>query len=333
MTAALSLRAALKRGALVTAANWPVVLLDFAIETLYKFALTVPVAGGALLVAAVLGGDVRGLVGGGVTETIDLALATLADAPLALMSFLTAVLIVAAGGGLLMMAVKIGGLAMLVETDRRAGDSERTSQHFASLRRASVCTARNVLDASRRFGPRAMRLGMFLGTAYGAIGAAWLLVVTASLRLSDDDRVAAAWPLVVLVATIAAGLAVLCANLLYDLLRVIVVTDDCSVRAGFGRLRAFAAADFRQIVAICGVVSLVLLAGLAVATPAMAAFTFVSWVPVAGLIAAPLQIVAWLVQGLVFQYVGLAALSAYQTRYRRLALEETALAAAAPVQS
>ena len=83
MTAALSLRAALKRGALVTAANWPVVLLDFAIETLYKFALTVPVAGGALLVAAVLGGDVRGLVGGGVTETVDLALATLADAPLA----------------------------------------------------------------------------------------------------------------------------------------------------------------------------------------------------------------------------------------------------------
>jgi hypothetical protein len=33
----------------------------------------------------------------------------------------------------------------------------------------------------------------------------------------------------------------------------------------------------------------------------------------------PLQAAAWLIRGLVFQYLGLLTLSAYQTQYRRLA--------------
>ena len=45
--------------------------------------------------------------------------------------------------------------------------------------------------------------------------------------------------------------------------------------------------------------------------------TFVAWVPFVSLIAVPMTIAAWLVRGLVFQYVGLTALAAYQTQYRR----------------
>ena len=319
MTSALPLRAALKRGALLTAANWPVVLIDFSIETLYKFALTVPVAGSALLVAAVLGGDVRAIVGGGIRETIDLALAALSGAPVALASFVIAVGLVAAGGGLVMMAIKTGAFAVLVESDRIAGDIERGSLHASTVRRASAYTPEAVLMNVRRFGGRAMRLTVGLGLAYVVTASLWLIVVSASLRLTGDERWSAAWPLVVLLATSAGAIAIVAANLVYDLLRVIIVTDDCGIRSAVSRLRAFIAADARHVLGIFGVVAIVLVAGVAAAAPATALFTFVAWVPVAGLIAAPLQIAGWLVQGLVFQYVGLTGLAAYQTQYRRCA--------------
>ena len=52
-----SLKFALKRGALVTAANWQVVLVQFVADTLFKTLLAVPIVGGVVLVALVVGGD------------------------------------------------------------------------------------------------------------------------------------------------------------------------------------------------------------------------------------------------------------------------------------
>jgi hypothetical protein len=60
-----------------------------------------------------------------------------------------------------------------------------------------------------------------------------------------------AWPLLVLVATAAGVVAVAVVNLAYDLLRVIVVTDDCSVGTAAGRLRHFIIEDSRQVIGIC----------------------------------------------------------------------------------
>ena len=110
MAAALPLRDALTRGALVSLANWPVVLIDFAIESLYKLALAVPVVGGAFMVAVLAGADVRALLGDGVRAGAELVLAALANAPLALASFVAAVLIVAIGGSLVMFLIKAGTL-------------------------------------------------------------------------------------------------------------------------------------------------------------------------------------------------------------------------------
>ena len=52
-----SLKFALKRGALVTAANWPIVLVQFVADTLFKTLLAVPIVGGVVLVALVVGGE------------------------------------------------------------------------------------------------------------------------------------------------------------------------------------------------------------------------------------------------------------------------------------
>jgi len=48
------LKAALKRGALLAAANWPLVLVGFVTESSVKLLLAVPIVGGAFLVALLL---------------------------------------------------------------------------------------------------------------------------------------------------------------------------------------------------------------------------------------------------------------------------------------
>jgi hypothetical protein len=51
MSHAPGLKAALKRGALITAANWPLVAVQFVAESTLKLLLAVPVLGGIFLVA------------------------------------------------------------------------------------------------------------------------------------------------------------------------------------------------------------------------------------------------------------------------------------------
>ena len=48
----MHLKLLLKRGALLAAANWPVVLIQFAAQTTFQVLLAVPIVGAAVLVAA-----------------------------------------------------------------------------------------------------------------------------------------------------------------------------------------------------------------------------------------------------------------------------------------
>jgi hypothetical protein len=49
-------------------------------------------------------------------------------------------------------------------------------------------------------------------------------------------------------------------------------------------------------------------------------------VPVIGIIVVPLQILLWPIRALAFESLGLAAISAYQTQYRRFGEPQSALA-------
>ena len=174
-----------------------------------------------------------------------------------------------------------------------------------------------VLDATRRFARRSGLLAAGLTLTYFAIGWGYITALGMALRVAGQTTWAPAWPLLVLVATSTSVIAVTAVNLAYDLLRVIMITDDCRIRTAFSRLRAFLVADARQVLGIFGVVGVLVTLAMAVSVVTTAGITFVSWVPFASLIAVPLQVAAWLVRGLVFQYVGLTALAAYQTQYRR----------------
>jgi hypothetical protein len=320
MPTALPLRAALKRGALIAAANWPVVVVDFVIEALYKLALAVPIVGGGLMVAVLMGDDVRSFFAESLRSGADLVLSALGSAPIALAAYLAAVALVAAGGGLVMFIVKTGTLTILVDAERGAGDVEHEPLQLSSLRRLGRFGIARVIEAARVFGRRAAWLAGWLGVTYAVIIATYILAITNAYSFTAPLNWTPAWPLLVLFATSVCVVSITAVNVAYDLLRVIIVTDDCGVVAAMRRLRSFMIEDARQVLGIFGVVGSLLLLAMAASLLVTAGLTFVAWVPIASLIVLPLQFAAWLVRGLVFQFVGLTALSAYQTQYRRFSL-------------
>src|SRR5256885_16544562 len=61
---ALDLKHLLKRGALLAAANWQTVAIQFVAETTFQVLLAVPIVGAAVLVAVLLGGNLSELLQG-----------------------------------------------------------------------------------------------------------------------------------------------------------------------------------------------------------------------------------------------------------------------------
>jgi hypothetical protein len=295
------------------------VLIDFTLESLFKLALAVPIVGGAFMVAVLLGQDVRVLFEEGLRSAAELVAQSLDSAPVALGSFLVAVGLVAIGGAIILFVVKAGTLAVLVQADRTAGELQRGSISFSAIRRANVYTPAAIVAFGRQYARRAAGLTLWLSFTYAAIGASYVGALALALRVAESASWAPAWPLIVLISTSTGVVAVAVVNLAYDLLRVIVVTDDCDLRSAFQRLRRFVVQDARQVLGIFAVVGVLVLLATAASVMMTAGLTFVAWVPLVGLISVPLRAAAWLIQGLLFQYVSLSALSAYQTQYRRFA--------------
>ena len=325
MAAALGLQAALRRGACVTLANWPVVLVDFGIESLYKFALAVPVIGGAFVVAVILGHDLQGVLSEGTRAAADLVVSSLTTAPYAFVAFLLAVGVVACGGAVVMFVIKAGTLSILAAGERAAGEFHRGRMPSGWMGRARAYRLETLLVNTRRFARRAALIGVWLGIAYALVLGGYVAVMAGGLRVAAESPWGSAWPLLVLIATSTVVVSIALINLAYDLLRIIVVTDDCRVSTAVLRLRAFLLVDARQVIGIFAVMIAVLAVAAAVSLLAASVLALVSWVPVVGIVVVPLQAIAWLIRALVFEYVGLTAMSAYQTQYRRFAEPQTTL--------
>lgn len=300
---------------MVTVANWQVVLIELTVEAVFQLALVVPILGGAFMVAAVLGVDIRELVADGLRETATLVLGSLSTAPAALAAFLSAVGLVALGGSQAMFLVKTGTLALLVDAERHANPMSGPFA-FADVRSAYRFDLDRLIRLTWHFGRRGLVLAAMLGSVY-VVGAT-LYMVTLGVSFALPDSVwAALWPLLVLVSTSATFVGITVLHLIHDLARIVVLTDDCSVRQAFSRLRTFLLIDARHVIGIFAVMTAVLMLAGALALLAAGGLTLVAWVPVIGVLALPIQLAAWLVRGLVFQALSLTAICAYQAQYRR----------------
>jgi hypothetical protein len=308
------LRPVLKRGALVTAANWPLVVIQFAADSTFKIVLAVPVIGGALLVGATAGGEFAQAVTGDLRDLVASTIDALVAAPAALTSFLLAFGLVLVGGSVLMFLVKGGTVATLALAEHEAGAIERPPLRLAALARAGRFEVDRFLDACGHLGRRYVTLGLCLLAVYAASGGVYLWLLFDVYR-AGSTTFALGWTLAMALATSGFLVWITLVNLLYLLIQMAVAVHDCVLRAAVRHVARFLRVASVEVVGVFGVVlALVALATLA-SVLAAAGLGLIAFVPFFGLLVFPLQVAAWILRGILFQYLGLTALSAYLTLY------------------
>ena len=324
MVSQSSFRATLKRGVLVAVANWPVVLIQFAAESLFTLLLAVPVVGGASIVALVLGPpDVDRLLRGEMADVVVGYADALREYPLALAGLVWAFAVVVVGGSALTFLIKGGTVAVLVEAERVAGPIERPPLRLQALQRAACFSIEAFLEGCRRYYRRYLRLGFSLLGVYGASALIYLTILFYSSRVLASWPVALGWPLILAGSSSALVVWITGVNLVYLLVQIAVAVEDCGVRRAARRTARFLHDRYREISVIFVWVLGLVVVTLAASILATVGLGLISFVPLVGLTVLPLQAAAWLLRGLVFQLLGLTALTAYVVLYRPFAEEDT----------
>ena len=167
-----AIKSFLKRGALITAANWEVVVIQFVAESAFKALLMVPVVGAAFLLALLVGGGVFDVLDSGIQDALGSAVTGLREHPGALIAYITGLLIVVVGGSTLMFRIKGGTVRVLVEAEREAPAIEQPPLTLARVRQAARFSLDRFGEGSDRFARRFLRLGLLLLVVYGLSGAA-----------------------------------------------------------------------------------------------------------------------------------------------------------------
>lgn len=303
----------LKRGALLAAANWPLVAIQFAAETTFQVLLAVPVIGGAILVVAILGANASNLLQGRVRDMAATVAASLAAEPVALVSFIVAFGIVLAGGSMLVFLVKGGVIDVLLSANDEAGAIEQEPLTLHGVQAASRFTLARFTGGCARLFRRYTILGLYLTGVYVVTGALYVAGAIYTFDVLENNRLFfVVWAPVTLLLLIWISLV----NVAYALLQLIIAAENVGIREGLGIISAFARARLRPLGLLLLVVFLLLSSAWVVSILAWSGVGLVAFVPLVGLAVFPLQLVALLMRGLVYEYIGLTALGAYLALYR-----------------
>jgi hypothetical protein len=310
------LKAALKRGALIAAANWPLVLVQFVTDSILKLLLAVPIVGGAFLVALLLDTSLSELLRGDVRDIVTSILTALMASPLALAAFVASGLVILVGGSLITFVVKGGTVALLAEAERIAGPIERPPLRLESLRRASVVAIDPFIAGVGRLWRRYVRIGLGLLVMYVVTAAAYLVLVFGGYSLAANSAILLGWTAVTALASSVLIVWITLLNFFYLMTQMVVAIEDVSVRQGVRMALAFVWGHFREVAGVFGVVLVTVVVATAASILATAGLGLIAFVPLVGLAVLPLQLAAWLLRGIVFEYLALAALGAYLSHYR-----------------
>jgi hypothetical protein len=301
-----SVKLSLKRGALVTAANWQVVLVQFVADTLFKTLLAVPIVGGLALVALVVGGNPFEMLRLEPSQIVSTMVSALLAQPFALAAFLVALGLVLCGGSVLMFAVKAGSVTVLLAGDRAAGPIEQPPLRWSAVTQASQSSVERFTTGVRLLFDRYLRLGIALTVVYALLAGSYMALVFGPPATAALDG-----PLAVTLASLALILAVTLVNFVYLLMQIVIAAEDCTVWEAVPHVARLLRRRTRAMgQALTAILALMLMAT-GVSILATAALGLIAFVPFVGLAALPLQVFAWLVRGVVFQFVGLTGVATY----------------------
>jgi hypothetical protein len=312
----LDLKLLLKRGALVAAANWQVVVIQFAAQTAFKVLLAVPLIAGAVVVGVLMGGDLAALLQGGAREMLTAIADALRAEPAALVAFVGAFSIALLTGSIFMFLVKGGSVTVLLAAARSARAIESEPVTADGLRGAAAFSLERFTGGCRRLFRPYLALGLTLMLVYALSAGAYLTFVVIGYRASEGRAWLIGWTAVAALAGVALVLWITAVNLLYLLMQISIAAGTSPGRALPAVVRFIRTAP-REL----GAVFLVVLGLMVLATFASAlvwsGVGLVAFVPLVGLAVFPLQMAALLLRGIVFEYIGLSALAAYASLYGR----------------
>lgn len=282
-------------------------VVQFVADTLFKTLVVIPVLGGLVLVALVAGGNPFDLVRfDDLTQTISAMVGVLLAHPVALAAFLLSLGVILAGGSVLMFAVKAGSVTVLLAGDRAAGAIELPPLRLSALQQANQATLERFTTGVRRLFTRYLRLGIALTVVYAILVGGYLAFLFGPPISPFFDGA-----LMVTLASLTLIVTITLVNFVYLLMQIMMAAEDCGVIEAIphvGRLLRRRTKAVGQVLA--AILSLMLMAT-GVSILATTALGLIAFVPFVGLAALPLQILAWLVRGVVFQFVGLTGVSTY----------------------
>jgi hypothetical protein len=314
--AAPGLKSTLKRGALVAAANWPLVAVQFIAESTLKVLLAVPVVGGIFLVVLLLGGDADELLVGDLRDIVQEVFGAMRHNIAALIAFSLAFGVVLIGGSALTFVLKAGTVSLLAAAEAKAGSIEQPPLKLQAIRRAAVVAIEPFLEGCQRFWLRYLKLGAVLLVVYGATAIVYLGFFLGGLRMGGSVGVLLGWTVATLLASSPVIVWITLVNFFYLLTQIVMTVEDVGVRGGMRGAYRFVRGSLREIAGIFGVVLLLATIATIISIVATAGFGLINLIPILGLAVLPLQVAAWLVRGFMFQYLALTALCAYLTHYR-----------------
>ena len=291
----------------MTAANWQVVLVQFVADTLFKTLVVVPVLGGLVLVALIAGGNPFDLIDfADLTRTISAMVSVLLAQPVALAAFLGALGVVLAGGSVLMFAVKAGSVTVLLAGDRSAGAIEVPPLRMPAMQQANQATLERFTNGVRHLFARYLRLGIALTVVYAIIAGAYLgFVFGPPLSPALDG------PVVVTLASLTVIAVITLVNFLYLLMQITIAAEDCGVLEAVPHVARLIRRRTEGARPGARGDPVVDADGTAASILATTALGLIAFVPFVGLAALPLQMLAWMVRGVVFQFVGLTGVATY----------------------
>ena len=316
MASTPGLKAALKRGALIAAANWPLVIVGFVTDSSVKLLLAVPIVGGAFLVALLLDAPMGELLAGDVREIVTSIVSALMASPAALAAFIAAATLVFVTGSMFQFVVKGGMVALLAEAERVAGPIERPPLRLDPIGRAYVVSIESFLEGCARLWRRYLRIGLGLLLVYALTAAVYLVFIFGGYALAENSAVLLGWTVAAAAASSILLVWLALVNFFYLMTQMVVAIEDVSVRTGVRLAFTFVWGHLREVAAVFGVVLIVVVIATAASILATAGLGLIAFVPLIGLAVLPLQLAAWLLRGIVFEYLALAALGAYLSHYR-----------------
>lgn len=282
------------------------VLVQFVADTLFKTLVAVPIVGGLVLVALVVGGNPFDLLRlDDLTQTVSTMVGVLLAQPVALAAFVISMGVILAGGSILMFAIKAGSVTVLLAGDRSAGTIEVPPLRMSALREANQATLERFTTGMRTLFSRYLRLGIGLTLAYALIGAAYIAFLFGSTNSALDH------PIAVALASLSVLVAITLVNFIYLLLQIVIAAEDCTVIEAVPQVARLLRRRTQALALVLAAILGLMLMATAASILATTALGLIAFVPFVGLAALPLQVFAWLVRGVVFQYVGLTGVATY----------------------